>query len=143
MAFDDVFLSLYLQQNNYMWMSNHLVNSRFSLQVLQHIRILTSFLLVDDFNGHLNTQKHFHFIFTKTRIRPMCIKVNRAGKIHIFANYPERNPKCGEEKTLLKRLFTLYSIRPAYHFRATQTMYLNICRLHFNKSAHVERTKGA
>lgn len=59
---------VYLQQNNDVWMSNHLVDSWFSLHVLQHVRILTSFLLVDDFNGHLNTQKHFKVVILETRI---------------------------------------------------------------------------
>lgn len=41
-------------------MSDHLVDPRFSLHVLQHVRVLPGFFLVDHLNGHLNTHTETH-----------------------------------------------------------------------------------
>lgn len=45
----------YLEQDHDVWMSNHLMNPRFPLHVLQHIRVLSRFLFVNHLDGHLKT----------------------------------------------------------------------------------------
>lgn len=55
--------AFYLQQNYDVRMSDHLMNARFSLHVLQHVRVLPCFLLVNHLNGHLqhmHTKKQAH-----------------------------------------------------------------------------------